>query len=203
MNIRSLRNGAIVAATLGALTGLGTMVASASTGPGAAAGGNAAQQRDNGADQRGNGADQRGNETDRPVDPNQSPVPFDPSASPTAPAAQDAGATNACVAVRAIDPQLTGDAQLCTTVQRTGLRIDQVRVSLAAPAGDCVGTVTLRLNTGQNGGGLTDTASCTGNAPATAVFTPSQQVTNGSRVCGELVADNRFEAAQACVTIAA
>jgi len=195
MNIRSLRNGAIVVATLGALTGLGTMVASASTRTDAAAtGGNVAAPA-------GNAAEQRGDEPGRDADPNESPSPFDPSPSPSTD--QNVGATDNCVAVRVINAQQSGDAQLCTTVQRTGQRIDRVRVSLDAPDGACRDSVTLRLTTGQNGRALTDTASCAGNNPATATFTPDQQVTDGSLICGELVADNRFEAAQACVRIAA
>lgn len=199
MNVRSLRNGAIVVATLGALTGLGTMVASASTRPGAggnaAAQGNQADPGGNQADQRDNQADQRGNVSPSPFDPDVSPSPFDPNASQAAGNAN----TNACVAVRLVNTQQNDDAQLCTTVQRAG----QVRVSLTAPAGVCQDTVTLRLATQQGGGALTEAANCAGNGSATATFTLGQQATNGSTVCGSVVADNRFAAAQACVRIAA
>ena len=242
MKRRSLRNGAIVVVTLGALTAVGTMVASASTSPGAANAGtvNAGAQ-----------AGQPGSQTDGPANATRSPS--DPSSRGSD---QTATSTNACVAVRVIDAQTgnaqtgnaqtgntqtgntqtgntqtgntqtgntqtgntqtgntqtgnaqtgnaqqTGDGQLCTTVQGAGAGVDQVRVSLTVPAGDCRDSVTLGVTSRQGGGALTQTASCTGTDRATATFT--RQVANGSQVCGTLVADDRFAAAQACVQAAA
>ena len=190
MKRRSLRNGAVVVVTLGTLTGVGTMVASASTRPGAVTaspGGRAGQGRST---------------TARPVDPSRSP--FDPTAGPSSPGpAGSAGSTNACVAVRTIGGQQTGDAQLCTTVRRTGLRVDEVRVSLTVPAGECRDSVTLGVTTQQGGAADTQVVACAGTDRATATFTPDRQVADGSQVCGTLLADDRFAAAQACVRAAA
>jgi len=200
MNRRSLRNGAVVAITLGALTGVGTMVANASTRTDAgAAGGSAAGQRGN---------DPNGDDANGPLNPGQSPSPFDPrpSASASSPN-QDAGSTNACTAVQVLNTQQNGDAQLCTTVQSTGLRVNVVRVSLTVPAGACQGNVTLQAtmqqgNNQQGTGALTDTVNCDGTGRTVATFNPGQQVANGSQICGTLVAGNRLAAARACVRIA-
>ena len=187
MNRRSLRNGAVVVVTLGALTGVGTMVANASTRTdSAAAGGNTAG---------GNTAGQRGDDANGPLNPGQSPSPFDPRPS-------------ACTAVQVLNTQQNGDAQLCTTVQSTGLRVNVVRVSLTVPAGACQGNVTLQAtmqqgNNQQGARALTDTVNCDGTGRAVATFNPGQQVANGSQICGTLVADNRLAAARACVRIAA
>ena len=211
MNRCSLRNGAVVVVTLGALTGVGTMVANASTrtdagaAGGNAAGGNAAGG--NAAGQRGD--DPNGNDANGPLNPGQSPSPFDPRPSASAfDPNQNAGSTNACTAVQVLNTQQNGDAQLCTTVQSTGLRVNVVRVSLTVPAGACQGNVTLQAtmqqgNNQQGAGALTDTVNCDGTGRAVATFNPGQQVANGSQICGTLVADNRLAAARACVRIAA
>ena len=209
MKRRSLRNGVIVVITLGALTGVGTMVASASTrtNDSAAQGGNSAGQRGNDADRQAdqngaadqNGVDQNG--AQRPFDPDASPSPslFDPDVDPDFDQDQADADTNACVAVQLRNAQGNDDARLCTTVQRTGQRVDRIRVSLTA-AGECQGNVTLQATTGQ-GQALTDTVPCAD--PATATFSPGREVADGSQVCGVLAADDRFAAARACVRIAA
>ncbi|RSM58060.1 hypothetical protein DMB66_30650 [Actinoplanes sp. ATCC 53533] len=200
MKKRSLRNGVIVVITLGALTGVGTMVASAGTrtDDGAATGGNSAEQRGDDADRqagRNGAADPNG--TQRPADPDASPSPFDPDADPNVDADRAAADTSACVAVQVRDAQGDDEARLCTTVRRTGLRVDRVRVSLTSP-GDCRGSVTLRATT-QQGSALTDTVPCAD--PATATFTPRRNVADGSQVCGVLAADDRFGTARACVRV--
>jgi len=195
MKRRSLRNGVIVVITLGALTGVGTMVASASTRTeGAAArGGNAAAERDNDADRQ---ADQNG--TQLPFDPDATPSPVDPDGGPAGSDQDRAAASiNECVTVQARNPQGDDDARLCTTVQRTGMRVDRIRVSLTAP-GECRGNVTLQATT-QQGGAMTDTVPCAD--PATVTFAPGREVADGSQVCGVLAADTRFATARACVKV--
>ena len=207
MNKRSLRNGAIVVITLGALTGVGTMVASAGTGANnaAAPAGNSAAQRGNDAAAPGN--NDNINDNDQPFDPNVSPSPFDPDVSPSPfdpdadPNALDpdqaAANANSCVAVQLINVQDNDDGQLCTTLQG-----NRVQVRLTAPDGACQDTVTLQLTTPQ-GANLTDTVPCAGNDSATATFTPGQQLADGSLICGVLAADRRFASARACVRAAA
>lgn len=175
MTRRSLRNGAIVVITLAALTGVGTMVASASTRGGDTAG-TAAQQRGNAADP--NAADRDGDgqrDADGPDD-----------------ADRQAANGNACVAVRVINPQDDDDARLCTTVQGT-----RVRVSLTAPSGECRNSVTLQLlGTDQD-----DVVSCADTGATTATFALGRQVANGTQVCGALAANADFAAARACVRV--
>jgi len=216
MNKRSLRNGAIVVITLGALTGVGTMVASASTrtNDAAAPAGNSAAQRgddaaapdnnndpnDNANDPNNDPNDNNDDDATRPFDPDASPSPFDPNVSPS-PVDPDQAAANAnansCVAVQVINVQANDGAQLCTTVQG-----NRVQVRLTAPGGECQGTVTLQLTTAQ-GAPQTDTVPCAGNDSATATFTADQQVADGSQICGVLAADQRFATARACVRAAA
>lgn len=206
MNKRSLRNGAIVVITLGALTGVGTMVASAGTGTNdaAAVGGNQADQRGNDAAAPGNNNDNINDNDDdaRPFDPNVSPSPFDPDADPNGldpdqvNPDQAAANANSCVAVQVINVQGNDDGQLCTTVQG-----NRVQVRLTAPDGSCQGNVTLQLTS--QGANLTDTVPCAGNGSATATFTPGRQLADGSQVCGVLAADNRFAGARACARVTA
>ena len=201
MKRSSLRNAAVVVITLGALTAVGTMVASASTRPAGATTAPGAA---------GNQAGQQGGQTAGPFDPTATPSSPDPTGA--------ADSSNACVAVQIIaaqngaqqngNQQNTGaqqnaDAQLCTTVELTGQRIDQVRVTLTVPAGDCRDGATLGFTTGQAGDAVTQFAACADTTRATAAFTPDRQVTGGSQVCGTIAADDRFAAAQACVRAAA
>ena len=196
MKKRSLRNGAVMVIALGALTGVGTMVASASTRPSTTTVANGGAPAGSQAGQRGSTtAGQPGSTTDGPLDPSTTAPSDDRSAA--------TGDLNACVPVQATDAQQNGDARLCTTVERTGQRVGQVRVSLSVPAGECRDGVTLGVTTQQAGAARTQFAACTGTDGATATFALGQEVATGSQVCGILADDDRFTAAQACVRIAA
>lgn len=188
MKRRSLRNGAVMVVALGALTGVGTMVANASTRPGT-------DTVANGRGAAGNQAGQPGDTTTGPLDPSTTAPSDDPS-----PATGD---LNACVPVQAKGNQQNGNLQLCTTVESTGLRVGQVRVSLTVPAGGCRDGVTLGVTTQQAGNPRTQFAACTDTGGATATFTLGQQVATGSQVCGVLADDDQFTAAQACVQLTA
>jgi len=195
MDKRKLRNGAIVVVTLGVLSGLGTMVASAATGPGGAPSGNVAQPGNNPAGP----LDPSNSPT--PLDPSNSPTPFDPSASPSSPAPSDVGGDiNSCVAVQLADQRDGG--RLCTTVRRTGLRVDQTRVTLTVPAGACQGDISFHLDAGQ-GSTQNQNIACAGTDHAVATFDVGQDVATGTLICGSIDATAEFAAARSCVRVTA
>ena len=195
MDKRKLRNGAIVVVTLGVLSGLGTMVASAATRPGGAPSGNVAQPGNNPAGPLDPSI------SPTALDPSNSPTPFDPSAGPSSPAPTDVDADlNSCVAVQPAGQQDGG--RLCTTVRRTGLRVDQARVTLTVPAGACQGDISFHLDAGQDGTQNQNVA-CDGTDQAAATFTVGRDVTNGTLLCGSVDGTAEFAAARSCVRVTA
>lgn len=177
MRRRTLGNGAIIAASLLTLTGLGVAIANAATNSG-----------DPAASASASSSASAGPST---------------TVSPSASSSGSTSGGSECADVF-LTTAPAGDTvgKLCTTVEADGTSLSGVTVTFTASS-TCSGTVMLRVSGVDSSGvefGKVEKVACT-SGKATASFTPATTVASDTFLCGTLLAD-KYTAAQACVAIA-
>lgn len=176
MKKNTVRNGAIVIAVLGVMGGIGTMAANAGTTPATTTSASTATATQDPAGRSTQAEDQ------------------------TAASANAAAAPmTSCVAVK-VKKTGRNDAKLCATVQRDGLRVNKLQITLTTPAKVCTGKVTLGATT-DRGAAITRATACTGGNRSTTTLTVNRTVAGNSQVCGTLTANARLTAAKACIRV--
>ena len=183
MRRRTLSNGAIIAASLLTLTGLGVAIANAAT-------------------TSGDPAADPGASTSAVATPTAT-VTATPTRTATAsPSASSTSDGSECADVFLTkDPDGDSAGKLCTTVDADGTTLSSVTVTFTATS-TCSGTVMLRASGLDSSGaefGKVEKVTCT-SKKATATFTPATKIASDTFLCGTLLAD-KYTAAQACVAI--
>jgi len=187
MRRRTLSNGAIIAASLLTLTGLGVAIASAATTSG-----------DPAADPSASAS---------AVATPTATVTATPTRTATATATAGPSASSTSDGSECADVFLTTDpagdsaGKLCTTVDADGTTLSGVTVTFTATSA-CSGSLMLRASGIDSSGaefGKVEKVTCT-SKKATATFTPASKIASDTFLCGTLLAD-KYTAAQACVAI--
>ncbi|HKS98805.1 MAG TPA: hypothetical protein VJT31_04675 [Rugosimonospora sp.] len=187
MRKTSLRNGAIVAASLAALLGVGTAIASAGTSS------SVVTAIATASSSPGSSASPA---------PTGSPLPSaTATASPTA--SSSSSGNSQCSNVYAAKAP-AGDAvgKLCTVVTASGTTISKVVVTFTASS-TCSGDVTLKVSGVDSSDaefGKVSTVACS-SGTASASFEPVSQVASGTDICGMLFTLDTYTAGEACVPI--
>ncbi|WP_030442577.1 hypothetical protein [Actinoplanes subtropicus] len=187
MRRRTLGNGAIIAASLLTLTGLGVAIANAATNSG-------------GASTSAGAGPSAGDSLPESAGPS-------PTATRTATASPSASSSSGSGDSQCADVFLTdkpaGDSagKLCTTLDVDGTALSGVTVTFTASSA-CSGSLMLRVSGIDSSGaefGKVEKVTCS-SEKATASFTPASKIAANTFVCGTLLAD-KYTAAQACVAV--
>jgi len=188
MRRRTLGNGAIIAASLLTLTGLGVAIANAATNSGDPAASASAS------------ATVSPSSTVRPSATVSASATVSPSASSSS--GSSSGGSECADVFLTTKPAGDAAGKLCTVVDADGTSLSGVTVTFTASS-SCSGDVMLRVSGIDSSGvefGKVEKVACS-SGKATASFTPATTIASDTFVCGTLLAD-KYTAAQACVAIA-